>query len=226
MSWLNYIERIERKQLMKIKICDYSKKIKGSMILSNINLTFESGSIYGLKGTNGCGKTMLMRAIAGLILPTAGKVIIDGKEIGKDISFPENMGLLLEYPSFINGYSGLKNLEMIASIKNNISVDDVKACISRVGLDPDDKKPFRKYSLGMKQKLGIACAIMENPELLILDEPFNALDEKGISVIKDIIEEFRDNGAIVIMSCHDKELLCDISDVIIDMYEGKVTNES
>ena len=106
------------------------------------------------------------------------------------------------------------------------SVDDVKACISRVGLDPDDKKPFRKYSLGMKQKLGIACAIMENPELLILDEPFNALDEKGISIIKDIIEEFRDNGAIVIMSCHDKELLCDISDVIIDMYEGKVTNES
>lgn len=106
------------------------------------------------------------------------------------------MGLLLEYPSFINGYSGLKNLEMIASIKNNISVDDVKACISRVGLDPDDKKPFRKYSLGMKQKLGIACAIMENPELLILDEPFNALDEKGISIIKDIIEEFRDNGAI------------------------------
>lgn len=210
---------------MKIEICNYSKKIRGAMVLSNINLTLESGNIYGFRGTNGSGKTMLMRAIAGLILPTTGKVVIDGKEIGKDISFPESMGLLLEYPSFVNSYSGLKNLEMIASIKKKASVDDVKDCIRRVGLDPNDRKPFRKYSLGMKQKLGLACAIMEKPELLILDEPFNALDEKGIAVIKTIIEDFRDNGALIIMSCHDKEELNNISDVIIDIYEGKITNE-
>lgn len=210
---------------MKIEICNYSKKIRGAMVLSNINLTLESGNIYGFKGTNGSGKTMLMRAIAGLILPTTGKIVIDGKEIGKDISFPESMGLLLEYPSFVNSYSGLKNLEMIASIKKKASVDDVKDCIRRVGLDPNDRKPFRKYSLGMKQKLGLACAIMEKPELLILDEPFNALDEKGIAVIKTIIEDFRDNGALIIMSCHDKEELNNISDVIIDIYEGKITNE-
>lgn len=210
---------------MKIEICNYSKKIRGAMVLSNINLTLESGNIYGFRGTNGSGKTMLMRSIAGLILPTTGKVVIDGKEIGKDISFPESMGLLLEYPSFVNSYSGLKNLEMIASIKKKASVDDVKDCIRRVGLDPNDKKPFRKYSLGMKQKLGLACAIMEKPELLILDEPFNALDEKGIAVIKTIIEDFRDNGALIIMSCHDKEELNNISDVIIDIYEGKITNE-
>lgn len=210
---------------MKIEICNYSKKIRGAMVLSNINLTLESGNIYGFRGTNGSGKTMLMRAIAGLILPTTGKIVIDGKEIGKDISFPESMGLLLEYPSFVNSYSGLKNLEMIASIKKKASVDDVKDCIRRVGLDPNDRKPFRKYSLGMKQKLGLACAIMEKPELLILDEPFNALDEKGIAVIKTIIEDFRDNGALIIMSCHDKEELNNISDVIIDIYEGKITNE-
>lgn len=210
---------------MKIEICNYSKKIRGAMVLSNINLTLESGNIYGFRGTNGSGKTMLMRAIAGLILPTTGKVVIDGKEIGKDISFPESMGLLLEYPSFVNSYSGLKNLEMIASIKKKASVDDVKDCIRRVGLEPNDRKPFRKYSLGMKQKLGLACAIMEKPELLILDEPFNALDEKGIAVIKTIIEDFRDNGALIIMSCHDKEELNNISDVIIDIYEGKITNE-
>lgn len=210
---------------MKIEICNYSKKIRGAMVLSNINLTLESGNIYGFRGTNGSGKTMLMRAIAGLILPTTGKIVIDGKEIGKDISFPESMGLLLEYPSFVNSYSGLKNLEMIASIKKKASIDDVKDCIRRVGLDPNDRKPFRKYSLGMKQKLGLACAIMEKPELLILDEPFNALDEKGIAVIKTIIEDFRDNGALIIMSCHDKEELNNISDVIIDIYEGKITNE-
>lgn len=210
---------------MKIEICNYSKKIRGAMVLSNINLTLESGNIYGFRGTNGSGKTMLMRAIAGLILPTTGKIVIDGKEIGKDISFPESMGLLLEYPSFVNSYSGLKNLEMIASIKKKASIDDVKDCIRRVGLDPNDRKPFRKYSLGMKQKLGLACAIMEKPELLILDEPFNALDEKGIAVIKTIIEDFRDNGTLIIMSCHDKEELNNISDVIIDIYEGKITNE-
>ena len=208
---------------MKIKICDYSKKLKGSMILSNINLTFESGNIYGLKGTNGCGKTMLMRAISGLILPTVGKVIIDGKEIGKDISFPENMGLLLEYPSFINGYSGLKNLEMIASIKNNISVDDVKACISRVGLDPDDKKPFRKYSLGMKQRLGLAQAMMENPDILILDEPMNALDSIGVSDIREILLDLKEQGKLVILASHiheDIEILCD---EVMKIEDGKVS---
>ncbi len=207
---------------MRVEIIDYNKTIRGRQILKDINLVMESGKVYGLRGTNGSGKTMLMRAISGLILPTSGKVLIDGKEISKDISFPESMGLFLEYSAFVKGYTGIENLKMIASIKKKADVQRIRECIKLVGLDSDDKRTFRKYSLGMKQKLGIACAIMENPELLILDEPFNALDEKGIEVVKKIIKDFKANNALVIVSCHDKEELNNISDEIYEMYEGEI----
>lgn len=207
---------------MRVEIIDYNKTIRGRQILKDINLAMESGKVYGLRGTNGSGKTMLMRAISGLILPTSGKVLIDGKEISKDISFPESMGLFLEYSAFVKGYTGIENLKMIASIKKKADVQRIRECIKLVGLDPDDKRTFRKYSLGMKQKLGIACAIMENPDLLILDEPFNALDEKGIEVVKKIIKDFKANNALVIVSCHDKEELNNISDEIYEMYEGEI----
>ncbi len=207
---------------MRVEIIDYNKTIRGRQILKDINLVMESGKVYGLRGTNGSGKTMLMRAISGLILPTSGNVLIDGKEINKDISFPESMGLFLEYSAFVKGYTGIENLKMIASIKKKADVQRIRECIKLVGLDPDDKRTFRKYSLGMKQKLGIACAIMENPDLLILDEPFNALDEKGIEVVKKIIKDFKANNALVIVSCHDKEELNNISDEIYEMYEGEI----
>ena len=207
---------------MRVEIIDYNKTIRGRQILKDINLVMESGKVYGLRGTNGSGKTMLMRAISGLILPTSGKVLIDGKEISKDISFPESMGLFLEYSALVKGYTGIENLKMIASIKKKADVQRIRECIKLVGLDPDDKRTFRKYSLGMKQKLGIVCAIMENPELLILDEPFNALDEKGIEVVKKIIKDFKANNALVIVSCHDKEELNNISDEIYEMYEGEI----
>ena len=198
---------------MEIKINQLTKQIKGVTVLEDITLTMQGGKIYGLKGPNGCGKTMLMRAISGLIMPSSGSVEIDGQELG----------LLIEYPSFVNGYTGLKNLQMIASIQNKITEEQVREAIQRVGLNPDDKRTFKKYSLGMKQKLGIACAIMENPELIILDEPVNALDEAGISMVRDILHDYRKKGALIIIACHDKEELEFLSDEIYSISEGKIT---
>ena len=187
-------------------------------------MEFESGKIYGLKGVNGSGKTMLMRLVCGLILPTKGEVLIDDKKLGKDISFPESVGLLLEYPSFVNSYTGLKNLKMIASLKGIISDEDIKQTLIKVGLDPNDMRKFKSYSLGMKQKLGIACAIMENPEILILDEPFNALDEKSVLMVEKIIKEYKNDKRIIIISCHEKEELEKLSDEIINISEGELIN--
>lgn len=162
-----------------VRLEDYCKSFKSAEVLKNINLTLESGKVIGLKGKNGSGKTMLMRAISGLILPTSGKVYINDKELGRHISFPPSIGILIENPSFISNYTGFKNLKILASIQNRISDDEIRDAIRKVGLDPDDKRTFKKYSLGMKQRLGIAAAIMERPDIVILDEPINALDEAG-----------------------------------------------
>lgn len=191
-------------------------------ILDDINLKLVSGKIYGFVGKNGSGKTMLMRAICGLINPTSGEVIIDNKVLGKDISFPDNVGILIENPGFIPSYSGFKNLKYLARIKNKISDEDIKSVILMVGLDPNDKKSYRKYSLGMKQKLGIAGAIMENPNLLILDEPFNALDEETVENIRNIIKYKKDKENIVILSCHDREEIENLCDEIIEIKLGKI----
>jgi len=159
---------------VQIKIEDYTKTIGRAQILDNVNMELEGGKIYGFKGKNGSGKTMLMRAICGLILPTFGRVLIDGEEIGKDRSFPKSVGALLENPAFLNGYTGFKNLKMIADIKGIIGDEEIKEILTRVGLDPEDKRTYKKYSLGMKQKLGIAAAVMEKSDIIILDEPINA----------------------------------------------------
>lgn len=192
-------------------------------VLDNINLKLQSGKIYGFVGKNGSGKTMLMRAICGLINPTSGEVVIDNKVLGKDISFPDNVGILIENPGFIPSYSGFKNLKYLARIKNKISDDDINSVISMVGLDPEDRKSYRKYSLGMKQKLGIACAIMENPNLLILDEPFNALDEETVDNIRNIIKSKKNKENIIILSCHDSEEIENLCDEIIEIKLGKIT---
>lgn len=210
---------------MKIKICNVTKTIKKVVILDNINMELESGKVYGLRGSNGSGKTMLMRAICGLIIPETGEINIDGDILGKDISFPKSVGALIENPSFIGDYTGFKNLKLLASIQNKISDEDIRKAISAVGLDPDDKRTFKKYSLGMKQRLGIACAIMENPDIIILDEPVNALDENGIELVRDILREQKERGALIILACHDKEELRYLSDEIFEIYEGKITNQ-
>lgn len=206
-----------------VRLEDYCKSFKSAEVLKNINLTLESGKVIGLKGKNGSGKTMLMRAISGLILPTSGKVYINDKELGRHISFPPSIGILIENPSFISNYTGFKNLKILASIQNRISDDGIRDAIRKVGLDPDDKRTFKKYSLGMKQRLGIAAAIMERPDIVILDEPINALDEAGAGLIKGLLDELKANGSLIIIACHDTEELNYLSDEIYEIYDGEIT---
>ena len=206
-----------------VRLEDYCKSFKSAEVLKNINLTLESGKVIGLTGKNGSGKTMLMRAISGLILPTSGKVYINDKELGRHISFPPSIGILIENPSFISNYTGFKNLKILASIQNRISDDEIRDAIRKVGLDPDDKRTFKKYSLGMKQRLGIAAAIMERPDIVILDEPINALDEAGAGLIKGLLDELKANGSLIIIACHDTEELNYLSDEIYEIYDGEIT---
>lgn len=208
-----------------IKISSYTKIIKGTTVLKDINLTFENGRIYGLRGRNGSGKTMLMRAICGLIIPTEGHIEIDGKILGSELSFPPSVGVLIENPAFLDNRTGLQNLKLLAAINNKITEDDIKNALIKVGLDPQDKRKFRKYSLGMKQKLGIAAAIMESPELLILDEPLNALDADGVDKVRKILIDFKSRGATVIIACHDREELEMLSDEIVFIENGEIVHE-
>ncbi len=180
---------------MKIEVQNVTKRIKDATVLDRICLTMESGTVYGLRGKNGSGKTMLMRAICGLILPTEGTITIDGERMGQEISFPRSVGALIETPSFLPGYTGLRNLQILASIQRRVGKEEIEDSIRRVGLDPADKRKYKKYSLGMKQRLGIAAAIMEKPDLVVLDEPINALDEKGVELVRDILREEKERGA-------------------------------
>lgn len=207
---------------MEIEVRNLTKIISGNLILDNINIKMTRGKIYGLKGKNGSGKTMLMRAICGLILPTEGEVIIDGQVLGKDISFPNSLGALIESPGFISNYSGFKNLKILSEIQDKIDDNKINEVLAMVGLDPKEKKKFKKYSLGMKQKLGIAAAIMEEPEIIILDEPTNALDESSVISLRKTLQKYRDAGALIIISCHDSEELEFLSDEIFFMENGRL----
>ena len=183
---------------MYIQLTNVSKKIKSNDILKDINLRMESGKIYGFKGKNGCGKTMLMRAISGLIVANSGTITINGEVLGKQISFPRSIGVLIENPAFIGNYTGFKNLQVLASIQKRIGDDRIREVLEEVGLEPDDKRTYRKYSLGMKQRLGIAAAVMEYPDIIILDEPINALDESGAMQVREILRKAKERGAIII----------------------------
>lgn len=211
---------------MKIQVQNATKIIKGTVILKNVELELESGKVYGLQGPNGGGKTMLMRLISGLIRPTEGQVIIDGKWLGKDMDFPPSMGLLIENPAFLPGYTGLENLNLLAQLQARADIEQIRRTIADVGLEPDDKRKYRKYSLGMKQRLGIAAAIMEQPELILLDEPTNALDEKGVAQIMRLIRRERARGALIIMACHDAAVLESVSDEIFTVAEGRVERKA
>lgn len=207
---------------MKIEIKNYSKNIKRKKILDNINLTMESGNIYGLRGINGSGKTMLIRAICGLIYPTSGEIVIDGEVIGKEISFPRSVGVMIESPAFLPNYTAFDNLNQIASLKKEIGDYEINKILHDVGLNPNDKRTFRKFSLGMKQKLGIAAALMESPDIIILDEPFNALDDISVEKVKGLILREKERGALIILACHDISALRSLSDKIIYIEEGRI----
>lgn len=207
---------------MIIKIENVSKIIRGNSVIEHISMELASGKVFGFRGINGSGKTMLMRLIAGLIYPTKGQITVDNKILGRDINFPENMGLLIENPAFLDNYSGFANLKLLSSIQDKIDDKQIRRTLERVGLEPDSKKKYKKYSLGMKQKLGIAAAVLEKPELLILDEPANALDEEGVERLKKIVQEEKERGALIILSCHDAYLLEEMSDVIYLLQDGKL----
>lgn len=208
--------------MKEVRLKGISKEIKGITVLKDIDLVMTPGTIYGLRGKNGCGKTMLMRTICGLIIPTKGEVVIGEQVLHKDIAFPKSLGALIENPSFLPQYTGFRNLKMLGSIQGNVSDEDIRLALERVGLDPADPRTYRKYSLGMKQKLGIANAIMGEPDMIVLDEPINALDEESVKKVKDVLIELRDKGKLIIIACHDKEELEYLSDVIFLMREGSV----
>lgn len=207
---------------MKIQVVDVTKEIKGIKVINHVFLEARSGQVIGLSGVNGSGKTMLMRLIAGLILPTKGKIIIDEKVLQKDIEFPESLGILIENPAFIDNYSGFQNLKLLASIQNLIGDKEILDTLKRVGLESAGKKRYKKYSLGMKQRLGIAGAILEKPDIIILDEPTNALDQSGVEMLKKIVAEEKKRGAIIFLSCHDKKILTEMADIIYQMEEGGI----
>lgn len=210
---------------MYLELKDINKDIRRKNILHDINCRMEGGKVYGLKGKNGCGKTMLMRVISGLIKPTSGKVDINGKELWKDMTFPDSIGVLIENPSFIDRYTGYENLKLLADIKGLIGRDEIYDAITKVGLDPEDKRKYRKYSLGMKQKLGVACAFMEHPDIVIMDEPINAIDQAGVILIRDILDELKAEGKIIIIACHDSEEMEILADIIFEMEEGTIVNK-
>ena len=210
---------MENKSL--IKLDDVTVKFKEHLVLDKVCMEFESGKIYGIIGRNGSGKTVLLKCICGLMDTTDGTVSVNGKIVGKDVDFPENIGFTIENSGFLPHYSGFKNLKYLASIRGTITDDDIRRCIRTVGLDPDDKKSVKHYSLGMKQRLGLAQAMMENPDILILDEPMNGLDKHGVADIRELLMELKKQGKLILLVSHnpaDIELLCD------EVYEMELGN--
>lgn len=207
--------------MSEIIIENLSKTIKNNKILDNVNLTFESGHVYGLVGRNGSGKTMLLRAICGLIFPDSGKVIIDGKQLHKDISFPESGGIIIENTDLLPNFSAFDNLKMLSEIKNTANDNMIKSAIKSVGLDPDSKKKVKTFSLGMKQRLSIAQALFEDPDILLLDEPTNALDEDGVNDVRRILLEQKKKNKLIIIASHNKEDISLLSDTVISVSNGR-----
>ena len=188
-----------------VEICNLTKDIKGTKVLNKVNLQLESGKAYGIVGRNGSGKSMLFKAICGLINTTEGSITVFDKDI-KNGSFPDDIGMIIENPGFLPQYSAFKNLKILASINNKISDERIKETIALVGLDPKNKKSVKKFSLGMKQRLGIAQAIMEDPKLLILDEPMNGLDSDGVEQIRKLLLKLKANSVTILLASHNSEI--------------------
>lgn len=207
---------------MKLKVINYTKIIKNKVILDNVNLELESGNIYGFFGRNGSGKTMLFRAITSLIHPTEGDVLIDGKSVNHDDFDLSQVGILIEDPGFYPHLTGFENLEMLYTINNKKDSDYIKSVLDRVGLLDAAFKKYKEYSLGMRQRLRIAQAFMENQKIIILDEPTNGLDEKGIEIIYNLIQEEKNKGKLILLASHNKEDLKMLCDKIYSVREGKI----
>ncbi len=203
-----------------IEINNVNLTLQKNEILKNISVHFERGKIHGLIGRNGSGKTMLMKCICGFVKPSGGDIFVGGKRIGKDCDFPENVGIIIETPGFIPYYSGFKNLKLLADLRGKISKNDIKNIMQKVGLDPNLKRHVRKYSLGMRQRLGLAQAIMENPELLILDEPMNGLDKEGVADMRQYLLDLKAQGKTILIASHSAEDIDVLCDTVCEMDKG------
>lgn len=205
-----------------IRVTNLKKSFGDEEVLKGITCEFERGKTHAVVGNNGSGKSVFFKCICGFIEPTEGEIVVDGKVIGKDVDFPESLGLIIERPGFLPRLSGFKNLKLLADIRGNISNEQIKETISRVGLDPVSKKSVGKYSMGMKQRLGIAQAIMENPEVLILDEPFNGLDKEGVREIRELIMELKESEKTIFLTSHNNEDIKVLADVVWEMDGGRL----
>ncbi|MTK08104.1 MAG: ABC transporter ATP-binding protein [Hungatella sp.] len=205
-----------------IQVIDVCKTLEGQEILKNINLEFDSSKIHGIIGRNGSGKTVLIKCICGFMPVSSGSILVDEKRIGYDTEFIENTGFIIENPGFLNRYSGLKNLKYLASIRKIADVDRLRECMKMVGLDPDSKKTVGKYSLGMRQRLGIAQALMEYPDIIILDEPMNGLDNSGVMEIRKILLQLKAEGKLIIIISHNREDINSLCDKVYEMDKGEI----
>lgn len=209
-----------------ISVQDVCKTFEKQTVLKHINLHCEAGKIYGLVGRNGSGKTVLLKSICGLVQPDSGSIHVWGREVGKDIDYPENLGFIIESPGFMPHQSALQNLKHLASIRAKITTDEIRQTIMLVGLDPDDGKHVCKYSLGMRQRLGLAQAIMEHPDLLILDEPMNGLDNHGVEDIRKLLLKLKEQGKTILLASHFQEDISLLCDEVYSMDAGVLTPQS
>lgn len=206
-----------------IEVKNVSKVIKGQTLIDEVSLAADKGKIIGLTGRNGSGKTVLLKLICGLFVPTEGTVYVEGKRVGKDVDFPGNTGILIETPGFLPNMSGFRNLKLLAAIRHKINDEKIREAIRAVGLDPEDKKPVGKYSLGMRQRLGLAQAVMEDPDVLLLDEPFNGIDRNGINELRGFIFGQKEKGSTVLITSHSMDDIAFLCDDVYSMEMGRLS---
>ena len=206
-----------------IKIENVSKSFGDTIVLSNINIEFEKGKVHGLIGRNGSGKTMLMKCICGFVPVSSGQIIINGQTLKKDFDMPKDVGIIIETPGFLPSYNAYKNLKFLADIQGKITKQEIYDSIRKVGLDPKSRKPVGKYSLGMRQRLGLAQAIMENPDILILDEPMSGLDKEGASEMRNYLLDLKKQGKTILIASHSSEDIEVLCDTICEMEKGKLS---
>ena len=206
-----------------ISVKNLSKSFGQERVLKNVTRDFEKGKIHGIVGNNGSGKTVLMKCICGFLIPDSGSITVNGERVGVDVDFPRDMGLIIETPGFLPNMTGVKNLEILASLNKKIGLEQIAAAIRRVGLDPLMKKPVGKYSLGMRQRLGIAQAIMEDPALLILDEPLNGLDKHGVREMRQLIKGLKEQGKTILLASHNQGDIDELCDTVCEMDAGVMT---
>lgn len=206
-----------------ISVQNLSKSFGQERVLKNVTRDFEKGKIHGIVGNNGSGKTVLMKCICGFLIPDSGSITVNGERVGVDVDFPRDIGLIIETPGFLPNMTGVKNLEILASLNKKIGLREMAAAIRRVGLDPLMKKPVGKYSLGMRQRLGIAQAIMEDPALLILDEPLNGLDKHGVREMRQLIKGLKEQGKTILLASHNQGDIDELCDTVCEMDAGVMT---